>query len=725
MGRKVTPLSIYLSPFMAIKKYSKEFADKKLFVEIGRLAGQANGSCYVQYGETAVLITATMSERPKDADYFPLSVDYEEKYYAAGKIKGSKWIKRETRPSEEAILTGRLIDRSIRPRFDSNIRNEVQIVATVLSFDGVNDPDIPALFGASLALMISDIPYAGPVSAMRVGRVDGRLVFNPTYQERIASDFDIVVAGTKEKINMIESGAKIIPEKDIVNAVERGFKELKKLNEFQLEIAAEISQKKKEFNISGRDEAFAKMVRDFVSPKLEKVLYTPHKQAYVEGLRLAGEELAEYIKAEFNEHPELGKKLKEGAIIFEEEIDRIVHKNILDGEKRPDGRKLDELRELSAEIAILPHSHGTGLFKRGTTQVLSVLTLAEPGMEQWIETMEIELSKKRFMHHYIFPPFSVGEVGRMGGAGRREIGHGALAERALEPLIPPKTEFPYTIRVVSEVLSSNGSSSMASVCGSSLALMDGGVPIKEPAAGIAMGLMFDNSPTGAGKKYKILTDIQGPEDHHGDMDLKVAGTKNGITAMQMDVKIDGIDPEILEKALEQAKKARLEILVTLNKIISSPRDELSPFAPRITQMKISPDKIRTVIGPGGKMINEIIDKTGVAIDIEQDGSVFITSDNPEGMKEAVKWIESLTFEAKPGDEFDGKVSRLLDFGAMIEYVPGHEGLVHVSEISYDHVRKPSDVLKLGQVVHVRVKNIDDYGRINLTMKSGENRNRPS
>lgn len=714
---------------MATKKYSKEFADKKLFVEIGRLAGRANGSCYVQYGETAVLITATMSERPKDADYFPLSVDYEEKYYAAGKIKGSKWIKRETRPSEEAILTGRLIDRSIRPRFDSNIRNEVQIVATVLSFDGVNDPDIPALFGASLALMISDIPYAGPVSAVRVGRIDGKIIFNPTYQERNASDFDIVVAGTEEKINMIESGAKIVPEKDIVNAVEHGFKELKKLNEFQLEIAAEISQKKKELNISGRDEAFAKMVRDFVSPKLENALYTPHKQAYIEGLRLVSGELAEYIKAEFNEHPELGKKLKDGALIFEEEIDRIVHKNILESEKRPDGRKLDELRELSAEIAVLPHSHGTGLFKRGATQVLSVLTLAEPGMEQWIETMEIELSKKRFMHHYIFPPFSVGEVGRMGGAGRREIGHGALAERALEPLIPSKTEFPYTIRVVSEVLSSNGSSSMASVCGSSLALMDGGVPIKEPAAGIAMGLMFEppspKAPKGQAPKYKILTDIQGPEDHHGDMDLKVAGTKNGITAMQMDVKIDGIDSEILERALEQARKARLEILAMLDGAISSPRNELSPFAPRITQMKISPDKIRTVIGPGGKMINEIIDKTGVSIDIEQDGLVFITSDNPEGMKEAVKWIEGLTFEAKPGDEFNGKVSRLLDFGAMIEYMPGHEGLVHVSEISHGHIRRPSDVLKLGQVVHVRVKNIDDYGRINLTMKSGENINRPS
>ena len=540
---------------MGIKTYREEFTGKPLIIELGKLAGQANGSCRVQYGETTILVTATMSVHPKDVDYFPLTVDYEEKYYAAGKIKGSKWIKRETRPSEEAILTGRLIDRSLRPRFDHNARNEVQVVATVLSFDGINDPDMPALFGASLALMISDIPFDGPMAACRVGRADNKLVFNPSYEERKTSDFDIVVAGTQNKINMIEAGVKIIPEKDIVEAVVKGFKELQHLIKLQKKIADDVSPKKKELAVSSRDEALAKAVRDFIEPKLEKVLYTPHKHEYVEGLHRIQDELAGYIATQYTDHPELHKKLKEANVIFEEEIDRIVHKNIIESEKRPDGRKINQLREVSAEVGILPHSHGTGLFNRGTTQALSNLTLAAPGMEQWVETMEIELTKKRFMHHYVFPPFSVGEVGRIGFTGRREIGHGALAERALEPLIPSKEEFPYTIRLVSEILSSNGSSSMASVCGSSLALMDGGVPIKSAAAGIAMGLMFDKK----GEKYKVLTDIQGPEDHHGDMDLKVAGTRDGVTAMQMDVKIEGITEEILEKALEQAKKARLEI----------------------------------------------------------------------------------------------------------------------------------------------------------------------
>ena len=671
-----------------------------------------------------MLVTATMSEREKDADYFPLSVDYEEKYYAAGKIKGSRWIKRETRPSDEAILTGRLIDRSIRPRFDHNIRNEVQIVPTVLTFDSINDPDIPALFGASLALMISDIPFDGPISAVRVGRVDGKLIANPTYEERPKSDFDIVVAGTANKINMIEAGAKIVPEKDIAEAVEYGFKELQKLNKLQEKIAEEIGTAKKTLNIFAHDEALKKMVSDFVAPKLEKVLYTPHKQAYVEGLKKTQAELGEYLSTQFTGHPELDKKIKEANLIFEEEIDRIVHKNILEGEKRPDGRKIDELRAISAEIAVLPHSHGTGLFQRGTTQALSSLTLAAPGMEQWIETMEINLTKKRFMHHYVFPPFSVGEVGRIGFTGRREIGHGALAERALEPLIPSKEEFPYTIRVVSEILSSNGSSSMASVCGASLAMMDGGVPIKAPAAGIAMGLMFEppspKASEGQAPKYKILTDIQGPEDHHGDMDMKVAGTRDGITAMQMDVKVEGIGIEVLEKVLAQTKQARLEILEQMSKAISAPRPELSVYAPRVKIIKINPEKIRTVIGPQGKMINEIIDKTGVQIDIEDDGSVFITSIDPEGMGKAIKWIEELTYEAKPGDEFEGQVTRLMDFGAFVEFKPGQEGMVHVSEIAGEHIRRPADILKLGQVVHVWVKNIDEYGRINLTMRSRNN-----
>ncbi len=698
---------------MAIKTYSAEFAGKPLFVEIGRLAGQANGSCRVQYGETTVLATATMAKEPKvAAGYFPLSVDYEEKYYAAGKIKGSKWIKRETRPSDEAILTSRLIDRSLRPRFNQNIRNDIQVVAMVLSFDGINDPDIPALFGASLALMISDIPFNGPIAAARIGRINGKLIINPTYEERQQSDFDIVVAGTENKINMIEAGAKVIPEEDVVKASVHAMEELKELIKLQNKIAKELAQDKKELGGPARDEAAAKIVRDFVSPKLEKVLYTPHKREYVEGLDRIEGELDEFLKAEFAAHPEIDKKLAEAKLIFEEEINRIVHKNILESEKRPDGRKIDELREITAEVGLLPHSHGTGLFNRGTTQALTSLTLAAPGMEQWVETMEIMLTKKRFMHHYVFPPFCVGETGRMGSGGRREIGHGALAERALEPLIPSKDDFPYTIRLVSEILSSNGSSSMASVCGSSLAMMDGGVPMKAPAAGIAMGLMFDEK----GDKYKILTDIQGPEDHHGDMDMKVAGTKDGITAMQMDVKIEGINEKILKEVLAQAKKARLEILEIMAKAIPAPRKELSPYAPRVQIIKINPEKIGALIGPQGKNINEIIEQTGAEIDIEDDGSVFITSDKPENMEKAIALIRNSTYEAKPGDEFDGKVSRLLDFGAMVEYMPGKEGLVHVSEISKERIGRPSDVLKIGQVVHVRVKNIDDYGRINLTMK---------
>ncbi len=701
------------------KVYKFEFGGKPLSVEFGRLAQQTNGSCLIQYGETTVLVTATMSDKQKAVDYMPLSVEYEEKYYAAGKIKGSKWIKRETRPSDEAILAGRLIDRTLRPRFNHGIRNEIQVVATILSFDGINDPDMPALFGASLALTASNIPFNGPVAGVRVGRIGGKLIFNPTYKERAESDFDIVVAGTASKINMVEAGVKIVSEKDVVEAVAAGFEELNELIKIQDEIAGELAVKKKELSVFSHDESLRAIVSEFSDPKLEKTLYAPGKtkSEFYEGLGQIKDELLTHIKEQFQNHPDIAKKLDEAGDIFEEEIDRIVHRNILDGEKRPDGRRLDQLRDLSAEVGILPHSHGTGLFNRGNTQALSVLTLAAPGLEQWVETMEIDLTKKRFMHHYVFPPFSVGEVGRMGGSGRREIGHGALAERSLEPIIPAKDKFPYTIRLVSEILSSNGSSSMASVCGSSLALMDGGVPIKSPAAGIAMGLMYDKN----GEKYKILTDIQGPEDHHGDMDLKVAGTRDGVTGIQMDVKIEGITSQILAEALEQAKKARLEILDVLEKAIASPRAELSKYAPRVETIKINPAKIGALIGPGGKMINEIIEKTGVDIDIEDDGSVFVTSNTPEGMDRALTLIKEVTFEPKLGDEFDGKVVKLMDFGAFVEIMPGRDGMVHVSEISDQRIGKPADVLKIGQVVHIKVKNIDDYGRINLTMKINSSR----
>ncbi len=698
---------------MQTKTYTTEFAGKPLMVEIGRLAQQANGSVRVQYGETTVLVTATMSATAGKSDFFPLKIDYEERYYAAGKIKGSKWIKRETRPSDDAILTRRLIDRPLRPRFDQRIRHDIQIVATVLSFDGINDPDIPTIFGASLALSISDIPFNGPIAAVRIGKTaEGALAFNPTYAERIDNHFDIVIAGTKDRINMIEAGAKFIPEQEITEAITKGFEEVKNIIAFQEKITKEIAPVKKVLDFDEPDAEFQKVVTDFLSSHLEKALYTPSKAEYIQGVHTTEVALDDFLKEKYKDDATLGDKIKQAAQMFDEEVNRVVHKNILEKEKRPDGRKLDELRTLNSDVTILPHSHGTGLFERGDTQVLSVLTLAAPGLEQWVETMELELTKKRFMHHYVFPPFSVGEVGRVGFPGGREIGHGALAERALEPIIPPKDKFPYTIRLVSEVLSSNGSSSMASVCASVLALMDGGVPITTPVAGIAMGLILDET----GERYKILTDIQGPEDHHGDMDLKVAGNEQGITAMQMDVKIDGITLKMLSETLTQARTARLQIMETMKKAIANPREDISKYAPRVETIMISVDKIRTVIGPQGKTINEIIDKTGVTIDIEQDGTVFITSNKAEAMKEAIEWIRRLTYEVKAGDEFDGKVTRLLDFGAMVEYMSGNEGLVHVSEISKERIKSPADVLKLGQVVHVKVKNIDEYGRINLTMK---------
>lgn len=705
---------------MEVKKYNTEFAGKPLSVEIGRFGGQANGTVSVQYGETTVMVNATMAAHTKAVDYMPLQVEYEEKYYAAGKIKGSKWIKREGRPTEDAILTGRLIDRSIRPRFNNKIRNEIQVIATVLSFDGINDPDMPALFGASLALMISDIPWAGPVAGIRIGRVDGKLILNPTYKERATSDFDIVVAGTATKINMIEAGAKIVPEKDMAGAISSGFEALKGLIDLQNKIAGEIGKKKKELEIFTHDETLSAMVKNFSGPKLMLALYAPGKEktAFYEGLGQVKEELMAYLKEEFKDlsahsgDVELKKKLDEASIIFEEEIDHAVHKNILNEDKRPDGRKMDQLRALSADTSILPRTHGSGLFNRGTTQALSILTLGAPGMEQWFESMEIDLTKKRFFHHYGFPPYSVGETGRIGATGRREIGHGYLAERSLEPIIPDRADFPYTIRLVSEILSSNGSSSMASVCGSTLALMDGGVPIKAPAAGIAMGLMIDSK----GENYKILTDIQGPEDHHGDMDLKVAGTATGVTGMQMDVKIDGITPKIVEETLTQALKARLEILKVLTTAIATHRSDLSPHAPRIQTVKINPSKIGALIGPGGKNINAIIEQTGAEIDIEEDGSVFVTSATAEGMAKAVKLINEITYEPNPGDEFDGTVVKVMDFGAFVEILPGIDGLVHVSEMANERVNHPSDKVKDGQKVHVWVKKIDDQGRLNLTMK---------
>ncbi len=704
---------------MAEKVYTAEFAGKPLTVKVGKLAQQASGSVLVQYGETTILATAVRGGVTMK-DYFPLTVDFEEKYYAAGKIKGSKWIKREGRPSEDAILTGRVIDRSIRPRFSHDVRNEVQCVATVLSFDHVNDPDMPALFAISTALMISDIPYAGPVSSARVGRVDGKFVINPSYAERAASDLDIIVSGTPTRINMIEAGAKIVSEDVMGDAIEQGFAALQALNELQAKIAAEVGVEKAALATAVRDEAFVAAVREFCEPKLDTALFTASKAEHYAGQAKVREELTAFVAERYADSPDLAKLQAEAERVFEECIDRVVHRNVLEKDRRVDGRALDQVRPLSAEVGVIPHTHGNGLFQRGETQALSVLTLASPGLEQWIETMEIDLTKKSFIHHYNFPPFSVGETGRMGAPGRREIGHGALAERALLPIIPSRDQFPYTIRIVSEILSSNGSSSQASICGSVLALMDGGVPILAPAAGIAMGLMLSDD----GAKYKILTDIQGPEDHHGDMDLKVAGTREGVTAMQMDVKIDGITPQIVRETLVQAKKARMEILEVMTATIGTPRTELSPNAPRVKSIKINPDKIGAVIGKGGETINGIVEETGATIDIEDDGTVFITSSTPEGMEKAIQRIEQLTYEPKPGEPFTGPVTRIMDFGAFVDIGGGREGMIHVSQISAERVERPSDVLKVGQVVSGTIKEIDDRGRINLTLRTdggGESR----
>ncbi|PIR41289.1 MAG: polyribonucleotide nucleotidyltransferase [Candidatus Yanofskybacteria bacterium CG10_big_fil_rev_8_21_14_0_10_46_23] len=697
---------------MQIKTYQEELWGETLSVEIGRLANQANGSCRIQYGETVVLVTATMSESAKDTDYFPLNVAYQEKYYAAGKIKGSKWIKREGRPADDAVLTGRLIDRVLRPRFDQAIRNEIQVVATILSFDEKNDPDVLALFGASLALMISNIPFDGPVAGIRVGKIGDQYVFNPNYAQRSESLVDVFAAGDSELINMIEADAKIVSEEEMSSAIMAGFKEFQSLIEFQRRIAKDLNPAKINLEAKKPSEELAKIVSQMSAKKLEEILYLKDKEAFKAGLNQLNLEILEHLETRGEQFEPTGQIKNQIQALIDKELDNIFRRNILEKEKRPDGRKLDEVRELKADVNVLPKLHGTGLFERGTTQALTVLTLAGPGMEQWIETMELELTKKRFMHDYVFPPFSTGETGRIGFTGRREIGHGALAERALQSLIPAKEDFPYTIRLVSEILSSNGSSSMASVCGSSLALMDGGVPIKEHAAGIAIGLVSDN----ASGRYKILTDIQGPEDHHGDMDFKVAGTKRGISVIQMDVKIQGINEAILKDALTAAKEARQAILEKLSATIAVPRAELSPNAPRIKTIKINPEKIGLVIGGGGKTINKIIEESGAEIDIEDDGNVFITSNDEQGMAIALDWIDKLTREVKIGDIFKGRVEKVTDFGAFVNILPGQDGLVHVSEMSREHVKHPSDKVTEGDIVEVKVKNIDQYGKISLTMK---------
>lgn len=689
------------------KTYSLPLEGKTFIVEINNWAEQASGSVLVRLGDTMVLATAVMNPVAREGgDFFPLTVDYEERFSAAGKILGSRFIKRETRPSEEAILVMRLIDRTIRPRFDMRVRNEVQVVVTALSIDEDNDPDMPALLASSLALSLSDIPWDGPVAGIRVGRKDAKFIANPTYAERQESDLDIAVSGTGERINMLEAGAKELSENDFAEAVEWGFGHVKKLIEFQKKIIAENHKEKVEVSITQLPEDLKTILKKEFSVKIEEATYLKDKKARN---AKTSEVKKEWMARALELRPEVFQK---GAAeyLFDEEINEIVHKRIIEKGERPDGRKPDELRTLSGEVAVLPRVHGSGLFMRGETHALATLTLGAPGDAQIVEGMEIR-TKKHFLLHYNFPPYSVGETKFMRGPGRREIGHGALAGKALMHVLPNREEFPYTIRVVSEVLSSNGSTSMASVCGATLALMDAGVPIKKPVAGAAMGLMLNKKG-----EYKVLTDLAGQEDHHGDMDFKVAGTRDGITAVQLDVKIEGITIPMVRDTLAQAHAARMKILDCMQKVISEPRAELSPWAPRVTILKINPEKIGALIGPGGKVINDIIAQTGAQIDIEDDGTVFVTSEKEEGMKKALSLIKQVTKELKPGELLEGRVSRVLDFGAMVEVGPRQDGLIHISELAPWRVERVTDIVKVGDIVPVKIKNIDDQGRINLSLK---------
>lgn len=700
------------------QKWSLQLGGRELRISTGVYAGQANGAVTVQYGDTVVLATAVMAKTAGPSrGYFPLMVDYEERYYAAGKIKGSRFIKREGRPSDDAILSGRAVDRTIRPLFDPRMRNEIQVIATTLSFDGENDPDLVAMIAASAALSISDIPWNGPIAAVRVGKMNGDFILNPSTEERESADskLDLMISGTKDKINMIEAGAQEITEEEMAKAFDFGFESVQKIASFIEDIQKEIGKEKATPALLSGPDGFDEDIKQFLRKAgLSDALFAKAKK---EEKYASFEEISAQMKAYVAEHyPEQAAGLGEiSTMVMDEVSDEILHEKILKEKVRPDGRGVDEIRPIWCEVGVLPRTHGSGVFTRGETQALTVTTLGAPGDEMIIDTMKVDM-KKRYIHFYNFPPYSVGEVRPMRGPGRREIGHGALAEKALLPVLPSKEEFPYTILLMSEVLSSNGSSSMASTCGSTLSLMNAGVPIKKPVAGVAMGII-----TGKDGEYQVLSDIQGLEDHFGDMDFKVTGTRDGITAMQMDVKIDGLTPKVLGEAIVQAKESRMFILGKMAEVIAEPNKEMSPYAPRIITLHINPDKIRDVIGPGGKMINRIIDETGVNIDIEDDGSVFITSIDETSAKEAVEWIKNITREVVAGELFQGRITRLMNFGAFAEVLPNQEGLIHISELADHRVEKVEDVVKVGDVIPVIVKEIDAQGRINLSHKAALHR----
>jgi polyribonucleotide nucleotidyltransferase len=686
--------------------------DKEISFSIGKLAPQANAAVLARTGDTLVLATVITSEPREDFGYFPLFVEYQEKLYAGGIIKGSRWVKREGRPSDEAILTARLIDRSIRPFFPKGFKNEVQVIITVLSFDGENDPDILAINAASAALAISDIPWSGPVGAVRIGFRDNSFFANPVYQELEFSDLDLIISGTENKIAMIESGANEVQEEQIISGLEFGLESIKTITESIKDLQKKIGSQKIQFKTKQ------------VNAQLKKKIENEAKSILLDLFN----QKDSVEKADFSTINELKKALIEKfedepksdiEKVIDEYFKQLIRENVLKNKKRLDGRKLDEIRKIDIDVGVLPRTHGSVIFQRGLTQALTITTLGSPSLEQWIEGMEGE-ETKRYIHHYYMPPYSVGETGRLGWPSRREVGHGALAERALLPVLPSEEKFPYTIRVVSEITSSNGSTSMASVCGSSLSLMDAGVPIKKPVAGIAMGLVMSEANP---KNYSILTDILGLEDHIGDMDFKVAGTKNGVTALQMDVKVLGIESKILVEGLKQAKKARLDILNKMDKILSQARTSVSQYAPKVAVIKIEKDKIGEVIGPGGRIIRQIISETGVNMDVDDEGNITVSAMDKETINKAIAWIESLTREVNVDEEFMGEVKRIQPFGAFVEILPGKEGLVHVSKMSTKFVKDPSEIVNIGDKVKVRVIEIDDMGRLNLSMLFGDDINK--
>jgi polyribonucleotide nucleotidyltransferase len=686
-----------------MKRLEKEFHGRTLSIETGRLAKQAGGSALVRYGDTVVLVTATAAREAREGlDFFPLTVDYQEKTFAAGKIPGG-FFKREGRPAEKEVLTSRLCDRPLRPLFPDGFRCETQVIATVLSFDKENDADVLAMIGASAALQVSDIPFNGPIAGIRVGRINGQIVINPTVSQQAESDLQLILAGSRDAIVMVEGGAKMLPEDVILEALYAGHDALQPILDMQDELRAAVGKPKRTVPPPPVDTALVGRVRDQVKSKLVVALATAGKHERSDAVREVRAKMLEELKVEF---PEREREMKNA---FEDVNSELLRSMIVEKRQRIDGRGLTDIRPITCEVGVLPRTHGSAVFTRGETQALVVATLGTSSDEQKIDALGGEFYKK-FMLHYNFPPFSVGEVKFLRSPGRREIGHGALAERAVVAVLPDETQFPYTMRVVSEILESNGSSSMASVCGSTLALMDAGVPIKAPVAGIAMGLIREDD------EVRVLSDILGDEDHLGDMDFKVAGTSTGVTAVQMDIKIGGVTREIMRDALYQAREGRLHILKAMEQALAAPRTDVSQHAPRITTLKIRVDRIRDVIGPGGKVIRGIIEETGVKIDVEDDGTIYVASADGESMQKAIDWINRLTAEAEVGKIYKGVVKKIMDFGAFVEILPGTDGLVHISQLAPDRVAKVRDVLNEGDEVYVKVLEVDKSGKIRLSRK---------